>query len=66
MSADDSAGAAAAAAAAVLGFGVLQAFPLEESLNDAPVPCQMQLCLVAGREPTRMRWTNHQVRTTVL
>ena len=29
---------------AVLDLGVLRAFPLVASLNDAPPPCQMQLC----------------------
>ena len=54
MSAYDSAGAAAAAAAgAVLGLGVLRAF-------------QKQLCFVARLEPTRRRWKNDQVCTTVL
>ena len=42
---------------AVLGLGVLRAFPLVTSLNDAPLPCQKQLCFVARLEPTRMCWT---------
>ena len=38
--------------------------PLVASLNDAPLPCQMQLCFVARLEPTRMRWENGQVHMT--
>ena len=56
----------AAAAGAVLGFGVARAFPLVASLNDAPLPCQMQLYFVARLEPTRMRWRSDQLHTTRL
>ena len=36
------------------------------SLNDAPLPCQMQLHFVARLEPTRMRWEDGQVHMTSL
>ena len=57
---------AAAAAIAVLGLGVARAVPLVASLDDAPLPCQMQPYFVARLEPTRMRWEDGQVHTTSL
>ena len=57
---------AATAAVLCLASELLERSPLVASLNDVPLPCQMQIYFVAQLEPTRMRWKSDQVFTTVL